>query len=197
MRIKKTPTILALVMASLFAPAAMSEDWYEPPVFYAGIGYSSNSLSVNGAAGASHSMPMITGTFGAHLSDSFGWEARYGAGSAMLSATGQTLDVGTLSLVGTYSYWLSDQVVVSGKLGMARNTTTISASAAVPTAQSGGVTTNGVAYGLTAEYKLDDYVGLRLSWNKFKSGVVSGTTTVPATTGANLSELDFSLAYRF
>lgn len=191
MRIKSA--ILAAMSLATFTLPAMAEEWLESPGFYTGVSYGAHSMR---ADQVTYSMPMVTNTFvGAKFSDRIGMELGYGFGTAYVNETMRQLELTALVVSGVYRQRLSDRVSVAGRMGVSRNITTIGTSLNNGVLRPGTTTTNGFIVGVMGEYALNNSVSLRLSFDQFSSGVMSGTFAMPIESSATAQAINFSLVY--
>jgi len=191
---KKLSLLTALIVASFSAQAI---EYYDEPEYYGAIGVGNAVIAVDVPGSNTVSVTPISFMIGAQLNDRIGLEATYDTASTDNATVGQTLSMTQTTIMGTFSKWLNEDIVVLGKAGWGYGKTDLSASTVTPTLQSGAASSSGLAYGVAAEYRLDDYMGLRVSWSKVKSAAVTGTTTLPVTTKGNVTETAIWLTYRF
>jgi len=191
---KKLSLLAALIAASFSAQAT---EYYDEPEYYGAIGTGNAAISVNVTGANTVSVSPTSFMIGAQLTDRIGWEATYGTASADNATIGQSLSMTQITIMGTFSKWLNEDIVVLGKAGWGSGKTDLSASTVTPTLQSGSASSSGLAYGVAVEYRMDDYMGLRVSWSKVKSAVLTGTTTLPVTTSGDVAETAIWLTYRF
>lgn len=187
-------TALALIVTSFSVQAA---EYYDEPEYYAAIGTGQAVISVNAVGSNTVTATPISLLIGAQLNDRIGLEATYSTGSALNDVTNQTLSLRQITAMGTFSKWLNEEILVIGKVGYGYGSTNLNASTIDPALQSGSASASGLTYGVAVEYRMDDYMGLRLSWTKVKSAVVTGTTTVPVTSNGDVTEMGAWLTYRF
>lgn len=193
---KKSFVVASLMFAAFSAQASQ---YYDEPEYYGAIGTGKASISVN-AAGASAIPTVSTGPisvlFGAKMNDRIGWEVTYGSGSAVDNAAGLTVDTSQITLMGTLTKWLNEDVELIGKVGYGTGSTTLTPSTVTPTLQPSSASASGLAYGVAAEYHMDDYMGIRVSWTRTKGAVATSGAT-PQTFTGEVTDTSIWLTYRF
>lgn len=204
-------TYISTLVAGLLAMTAISAqaqiEYYDQPIYYGGV-FSGNATATGGmsnqpAAGATNMV--LTGAggswgimLGAQVSDKFGWEVS-GKQSSYSNAGSQKTTATTYQAMGTVSKFFNDEWRAMARVGFASNSMDTAQSTIVPVAPAvappfGVINTNGLAYGAAIEYKVDDFISLRLMYDVTQARIQTSATT---TGDGTLVDVSGGITYRF